>query len=135
MLALPSRYVVHVRGFYPKAHALLQKSDLVISKLSSPHGQVYGRCTRAKHFQKSVTMCKVPVVVKAGLTVCLLPSLTKSTVGRLSCQWLCWLSNVRRETLYCRAVVGFGPVKAFLLPYSGSLRIMLYHYPSYLTIS
>ena len=24
--------------------------DLVISKLSSPHGQVYGRCTHARHF-------------------------------------------------------------------------------------
>ena len=24
--------------------------DLVISKLSSPHGQEYGRCTHARHF-------------------------------------------------------------------------------------
>ena len=24
------------------------RADLVISKLSSPHGQVYGRCTRAR---------------------------------------------------------------------------------------
>jgi hypothetical protein len=48
---------------------------LVIGKLSSPYGQVYGRCTRARHFQRSVKMCKVLVVVKAGLTVYLLPSL------------------------------------------------------------
>jgi len=26
------------------------RADLVISKLSSPHGQAYGRCTRARYF-------------------------------------------------------------------------------------
>lgn len=51
------------------------KADVVISRLSSPHGQVYGRCTCARHFQRSVAMCEVLVVVKAGLTSCLLPSL------------------------------------------------------------